>query len=69
MMHKSFRPSLTAEGRRVVRNWACGVLIVYRALALAAFGLVTLSQRLADESKDPAAAAVTATSGGNQRIR
>jgi len=26
MMHKSFRPSLTAEGLRVVRNWACGVL-------------------------------------------
>ena len=69
MMHKSFRRSPTAEERRVVRNWAWSVLIVYSAVVLAAFGLVTLSQRLANESKDPAAAPLTATADGNQRAR
>jgi hypothetical protein len=69
MMHRSFRRSPTAEERRVVRNWAWYVLIVYSAVVLAAFGLVTLSQRLANESKDPAAAQLTATADGNQRAR
>ena len=70
MMHKSFRGALTAEERRVVRNWTWGVLIVYGAFALTVFGLAGLSQHLANESKDPAATAVTAAAAdGNQRNR
>jgi hypothetical protein len=69
MMHK-LRHALTAEDRRVVRNWAWGVLIVYSACALTIFGLASLSQQYsADASKEPAATAVTATADRNQRTR
>jgi hypothetical protein len=68
MMHK-LRHALTAEDRRVVRNWAWGVLIVYSACALTIFGLASLSQHSADASKEPAAAAVTATADRSQRTR
>ena len=68
MMQKSFRGALTAEERRVVRNWTWGVLIVYGAVALTVFGLAGLSQH--DDSKDPAATAVTAAAGdGTHRNR
>ena len=69
-MHKSFRGTLTADDRRVVRNWTWGVLIVYGAFALTVFGLVSLSQHLANGSKDPAATAVTAAAADrHQRNR
>src|SRR6516225_178961 len=69
MMHK-LRHALTAEDRRVVRNWAWGVLIVYSACALTMFGLASLSQQhSADASKEPAATAVTATADRNQLTR
>jgi hypothetical protein len=42
-MHKSFRGLLTAEDRRVVRNWTRAVVIVYGALALIVLGLASLS--------------------------
>jgi hypothetical protein len=70
VMHKSFRGTLTAEDRRVVRNWTRGVLIVYGTFALIVFGLASLSQHLANGSKDPAATAVTsAAADKNQRNR
>jgi hypothetical protein len=56
----SFRGTLTPEDRRVVRNWTRGVLIIYGAFALSVFGLASLSQHLANGSKDPAATPVTA---------
>jgi hypothetical protein len=68
MMHK-LRRALTVEDRRVVRNWAWGVLIVYGACALTIFGLASLSQHSATASKEPAATAVTATADRNQRTR
>jgi hypothetical protein len=58
MMHK-FRRAVTAEERRVMRNWAWGVLIVYSACALTIFGLASMSQ--------PSVTAVTATADRNQR--
>jgi hypothetical protein len=64
-MHKSFRGLLTAEDRRVVRNWTRGVVIVYGTLALA-----SLSHYFANGSKGPAATAVTsAAADKNQRQR
>src|SRR5262249_24258659 len=66
--HK-LRHALTAEDRRVVRNWAWGVRIVYSACALTIFGFASLSQHSADASKDAAATAVTATADRNQRTR
>ena len=69
-MHKSFRGPLTAEDRRVVRNWTRGVVIVYGALALIVFGLASLSHHFANGSKAPAATAVTsAAADKNQRQR
>jgi hypothetical protein len=70
VMQKSFRGPLTAEDRRVVRNWTRGVVIVYGALALIVFGLASLSHHFANESKAPAATAVTsAAADKNQRQR
>jgi hypothetical protein len=66
MKHESFWRTLTAEDRRVVRNWTWGVLIVYGAVALTVFGLASLTQNSADASKDPAATAVTAKADRNQ---
>src|SRR6516225_6929345 len=37
-MMQKLRHALTAEDRRVVRNWAWGVLVVYSACALTIFG-------------------------------
>jgi hypothetical protein len=68
MMHK-LRHALTAEDRRVARNWAWSVLIVYSACALTIFGLASLIQHSADASKEPTATAVTATADRNQRTR
>ena len=67
MMHK-LRRALTAEDRRVARNWAWGVLVVYSACALTIFALVSLSQHSAN-GPEPAATAVTATADRNQRTR
>jgi hypothetical protein len=70
VMHKSFRGTLTAEDRRVMRNWTRGVVIVYGALALIVFGLASLSQHFGNGSKGPAATAVTtAAADKNQRHR
>jgi hypothetical protein len=70
VMHKSFRGLLTAEDRRVVRNWTRGVVIVYGALALIVLGLANLSHYFANGSKGPAATAVTtAAADKNQRQR
>jgi hypothetical protein len=71
MMRKSFRDALAAEDRRVLRNWTWGVLIIYGTFALTVFGLASLSQHLANGSKDdPAATAVTAAAADrNQRNR
>jgi hypothetical protein len=70
VMHKSFRGLLTAEDRRVVRNWTRGVVIVYGALALIVLGLASLSHYFANGSKGPAATAVTsAAADKNQRQR
>ena len=68
MMHR-LRRALTAEDRRVARNWAWAVLIVYSACALTISGLASLSRHSANASKEPAATAVTATADRNQRIR
>jgi hypothetical protein len=68
VMHK-FRHAVTAEERRVMRNWAWGVLIVYSACALTIFGLASLSQHSASGSKEPSATAVTVTADRNQRTR
>jgi hypothetical protein len=68
MMHK-LRRALTAEDRRVARNWAWGVLVVYSACALTIFAVASLSQHLANGPKEPAATAVTATADKNQRTR
>jgi hypothetical protein len=68
-MHKSFRGPLTAEDRRVVRNWTRGVVIVYGALALIVLGFASLSHRFANGSKGPAATAVSAVADKNQRER
>jgi hypothetical protein len=68
IMHK-LRHTLTAEDRRVVRNWAWGVLIVYSTCALTIFGLARLSQHLANGLKEPSATAATATADKNQRTR
>jgi hypothetical protein len=68
MMHK-LRRALTAEDRRVARNWAWGVLIVYGACALTIFGLASLSQHSGKGPKEPAATARTATADRNQRTR
>ena len=65
-MHKSFRRAPTAEERRVVRNWTFGVLIVYGAVVLAAFGLASLIPH--PGSKEPVAT-VTATAGGTKSSR
>jgi hypothetical protein len=68
VMHKSFRDSLTAEDRRVVRNWTRGVVIAYGALALIILGFANLSHHFANGSKDPAATAITsAAADKNQR--
>jgi hypothetical protein len=70
VMRKSFRGTLTAEDRRVMRNWTRGVVIVYGALALIVFGLAGLSQHFGNGSKGPAATAVTTTAADkNQRYR
>jgi hypothetical protein len=59
-----------AEDRRVVRNWARGVAIVYGALALIVLGLASLSHYFANGSKGPAATAVTSVAADkNQRQR
>ena len=68
MMHR-LRRALTEEDRRVARNWAWGVLVIYSAYALTVFGLVSLSQHSANGPKEPAATAVTATADRNQRTR
>jgi hypothetical protein len=69
-MHKSFRGPLTAEDRRVVRNWTRGVVIVYGALALIVLGFASLSRHFVNGSKGPAATAVTsAAADKNQRQR
>jgi len=64
--HKSFWRTLTAEDRRVVRNWTWGVLIVYGAVALTVFGVASLTQHSANGSKVPAGTAVTAKADRNQ---
>jgi len=53
MMHR-LRRALTAEDRRVARNWAWGVLVVYSACALTIFALVSLSQHSANGPKEAA---------------
>ena len=69
-MHKSFRDLLTAEDRRVVRNWTRGVVIVYGTLALIVLGFASLSHYFANGSKGPAATAITsAAADKNQRQR
>jgi hypothetical protein len=69
-MHKSFRGPLTAEDRRVVRNWTRGVVIAYGALALIVLGFASLSHHFANGSKGPVATAVTsAVADKNQRQR
>jgi hypothetical protein len=68
MMDK-FRRDLTTEERRVARNWACGMLIIYSACALMIFGLASLMQQSDNKSKEPPATAVTATADRNQRTR
>jgi hypothetical protein len=67
MMHR-LRRALTAEDRRVARNWAWGVLVVYSACALTIFAVASLSQHSAN-GPEPAATAVTATAEKNQRTR
>ena len=66
MTHRLQR-ALTAEDRRVARNWAWGVLVVYSACALT-IALVSLSHHSAN-GPEPAATAVTATADRNQRTR
>ena len=68
MMHR-LRRTPTAEDRRVARNWAWGVLVVYSACALTIFALVSLSQHSANGPKEPPATAVTATADRTQRAR
>jgi hypothetical protein len=66
MKHESFWRTLTAEDRRVVRNWTWGVLLIYGAGALTVFGLASLTQHLAGGSKSPAATEMTAEANRNQ---
>jgi hypothetical protein len=66
MKHESFWRTLTAEDRRVVRNWTWGVLLIYGAAALTVFGLASLTQHLAGGSKSPAATEMTAEANRNQ---
>ena len=66
MKRESFWHTLTAEDRRVVRNWTLGVLLIYGTVALTVFGLAGLTQHSADGSKGPAATAVTAKADRNQ---
>jgi hypothetical protein len=66
MKHESFWRTLTAEDRRVVRNWTWGVLLIYGAAALTVFGLASLTQHSADGAKDPAATEMTAEAHRNQ---
>ncbi len=44
MMHR-LRRALTAEDRRVARNWAWGVLVVYSACATAVTATADRNQR------------------------
>ena len=68
MIHKSLRGPLTAEDRRVVRNWTRGAVIAYGALALIVLGFAGLSHHFANGSKGPAATAITsAAADKNQR--
>jgi hypothetical protein len=70
VMHKSFRATLTAEDRRVRRNWTRGVVIVYGVLALIVLGFASLSQHFGNGSKGPTTTAVTsAATDKNQRQR
>jgi hypothetical protein len=66
MKHESFWRTLTAEDRRVVRNWTWGVLLIYGAAALTVFGLASLTQHSAGRSKSPAATEMTAEANRNQ---
>jgi hypothetical protein len=69
-MHRSFRGTLTAEDRRMIRNWTRGVVIVYGVLTLIVLGLASLSQHFGNGLKGPAATAVTtAAADKNQRHR
>ena len=63
-MHKLFRDSLTAEDRRVVRNWTRGVVLLYGALALIVLGFAGLSHHFGNGSKVPA----TTTSAAADKI-
>jgi hypothetical protein len=59
----------TAEDRCIVQRWTWRVLIVYGAVVLAAFGLVSLNQHFGPGSKGVIAADVTApTASRNQSI-
>jgi hypothetical protein len=58
-MRKPFKYTPTADERRTVRNWTCGVLLIYGALALAAYGLAGARQHFAG-AKDPASSTVGA---------
>jgi hypothetical protein len=68
MMRGSFRRQSTPEECRIVRNWTMGVLIVYGAIALTAFGVVGLRQHLANGwSKSAATELTTAATAKDQR--
>ena len=63
-MQKPYLYIPTAEERRIVRRWSWRVLIIYSAIVLTAFGLVSLSQHFGQGSKDLIAAEVTAPTAG-----
>ena len=65
MTHGLFWRTLSTEDRRMVRNWTWRVLILYGAVALAVFGLASLTRHGADGSKDPAATEMTAKADRN----
>jgi hypothetical protein len=70
VMRRSFRRRSTPEERRIVRNWTLGVLIVYGAVALTAFGVVGLHQQLANGWSKSATTELTTTAASkHQRHR
>ena len=65
-MHKPYLHIPTAEERCIVRGWTWRVLIIYGAIVLTTFGVVSLSEHFGQGSKDLIAADVRAlTSGRN----
>jgi len=66
---RKFRHIQTAEERRVVRKWTCGVLAFYGAFALVILGVASLRQHSAAGPSDVASSAIAAAAAGGRLSR